>query len=131
MAAAQAREAGKKYDQAAFNQLLDFLSSYNDLSKFAYPLMVPPATDAKSRADWQNIGQNLMSVVHGNDLSPAVTDYAAMATAYNQDQPAVFNQALDDYRHWLGEWFVPENRRACRNFSSTISSRSTRPWSFT
>ena len=70
VAAAQAREAGKKYDQAAFNRLLDFLSSYNDLSKFAYPLMVPPAPDAKSRADWQNIGQNLMSVVHGNDLSP-------------------------------------------------------------
>ncbi len=130
VAAAQAREAGKKYDQAAFNQLLNFLSSYNDLSKFAYPLMVPPATGAKSRADWQNIGQNLMSVVHGNDLSPAVKDYAAMATAYNQNRPAAFNQALDDYRHWLGEWFAPEARQARRNFSSTISSRSTRPWSF-
>ena len=35
VAAAQAREAGKNYDQAAFNRLLDFLSSYNDLSKFA------------------------------------------------------------------------------------------------
>ena len=38
VAAAQAREAGKKYDQAAFSQLLNFLSSYNDLSKYAYPL---------------------------------------------------------------------------------------------
>ncbi len=116
VAAVQARDAGKKYDQAAFNRLLDFLSSYNDLSKFAYPLMVPPASDAKSRADWQNIGQNLMSVVRGNDLSPAVKDYAAMATAYNQNQPAAFNQALDSYRNWLGKWFAPEARHGAQEY---------------
>ena len=43
--------------------------------------MIPPAPDAKSRADWQNIGTNLMNAVHGNDLSPAVKSYAAMVTA--------------------------------------------------
>jgi ABC-type transport system involved in cytochrome c biogenesis permease subunit len=116
VAAAQAREAGKTYDQAAFNRLLDFLSGYNDLSKFAYPLMVPPAPDAKSRVDWQNIGQSLMNVVHGGDLVPAVKAYAAMATAYNQNQPVAFNQALDDYRRWLGEWFVPETRQGVQEF---------------
>jgi ABC-type transport system involved in cytochrome c biogenesis permease subunit len=116
VAAAQAREANKKYDQAAFNRLLDFLSSYNDLSKYAYPLMVPPASDAKSRADWQSIGQNLMGVVRGNDLSPAVKDYAAMATAYNQNQPAAFNQALDNYRNWLDQWFAPEARHGAQEF---------------
>ena len=116
VAASQAREAGKSYDQAAFNRLLDFLSSYNDLSKYAYPLMVPPPPDAKSRADWQNIGQSLMNVVHGSDLAPAVKAYAAMDTAYNQNQPAAFNQALDDYRQWLGEWFVPETRQGVQEF---------------
>jgi len=116
VAAAQAREAKKKYDQAAFNRLLDFLSSYNDLSKYAYPLMVPPASDAKSRTDWQNIGQNLMGVVRGNDLSPAVRDYAAMATAYNQNQPAAFNQALDHYRNWLDQWFAPEARHGSQEY---------------
>ncbi|HUA69319.1 MAG TPA: cytochrome c biogenesis protein CcsA [Candidatus Saccharimonadales bacterium] len=116
VAAVQAREAGKSYDQAAFNRLLDFLSSYNDLSKYAYPLIVPPAPDAKSRGDWQNVGQSLMSVVHGENLSPAVTGYAAMATAYNQNNPAAFNQALDDYRQWLGEWFAPEARHGAQEF---------------
>jgi ABC-type transport system involved in cytochrome c biogenesis permease subunit len=116
VAAAQAREAGKSYDQAAFNRLIDFLSSYNDLSKFSYPLVVPPAPDAKSRADWQNIGQSLMNVVHGGEFVPAVKAYAAMATAYNQNQPAAFNQALDDYRRWLGEWFVPETRQGVQEF---------------
>ncbi|HUA37456.1 MAG TPA: cytochrome c biogenesis protein CcsA [Candidatus Sulfopaludibacter sp.] len=116
VAAAQAQEAKKTFDQAALNRLLDFLSSYNDLAKYAYPLMVPPPTDAKSRADWQNVGQNLMSVVHGNDFSPAVKDYAAMVTAYNQNQPAAFNQALDDYRQWLGQWFAPEARHGIQEF---------------
>jgi ABC-type transport system involved in cytochrome c biogenesis permease subunit len=116
VAASQAREAGKSYDQAAFTRLLDFLSSYNDLSKYAYPLMVPPPPDAKSRADWQNIGQSLMNVVHGSDLAPAVKAYAAMDTAYNQNQPAAFNKALDDYRQWLGEWFVPETRQGVQEF---------------
>jgi ABC-type transport system involved in cytochrome c biogenesis permease subunit len=114
--AAQAREAGKSYDQAALNRLVDFLSSYSDLSKFAYPLVVPPAPDAKSRADWQNMGQSLMNVVHGGEFVPAVKAYAAMATAYDQNQPAAFNQALDDYRQWLGEWFVPESRQGVQEF---------------
>ena len=116
VAAAQAREAGKSYNQAALNRLIDFLSSYNDLSRFAYPLIVPPAPDAKSRADWKNVGQSLMAVVHGDDLSPAVTDYAAMTTAYNQNQPAAFNRALDKYRNWLNQWFLPEVRHSAHEF---------------
>jgi ABC-type transport system involved in cytochrome c biogenesis permease subunit len=114
--AVQARQAGKSYNQTAFNRLVDFLSSYNDLSKFAYPLMVPPAPDAKSRADWQNMGQSLMSFAQGDDPSPAVKYYAAMTTAYNQNQSAAFNQALGDYRHWLGEWFAPEVRHSAQEF---------------
>ena len=43
VAAAQAREAGKSYDTAALNRLLDFISGYNEQSKFAYLLVVPPA----------------------------------------------------------------------------------------
>ncbi|MDE3068469.1 MAG: cytochrome c biogenesis protein CcsA [Verrucomicrobiota bacterium] len=116
LAAAQARNAGKTYDQTAFNRLLDFLAGYDTLAQYAYPLVVPPAPDAKSRADWQNIGKSLMAVARGQDLPPAVKDYAAMTTAYNRNQPAAFNQALDDYRHWLGRWFAPETRHAAREF---------------
>lgn len=116
VAAAQARQAGKKYNQEDLNRLVNFLSSYNTLSQYAYPLLVPPVPDSKSRADWQSIGQNLMNVVHGDNLSPAVKDYAAMATAYNQNRPAAFNQALDHYRHWLGEWFAPEVGHSAKEY---------------
>jgi ABC-type transport system involved in cytochrome c biogenesis permease subunit len=116
--AAQAREAGKSYDQAAFNRLLGFLSNYDELSQSAYLLVVPPIPQGgtKSRDDWQNIGASLMNVVHGGDIEPAVKDYAAMVTAYRQNRTDDFNQALDNYRHWLGEWFVPETRQGVQEF---------------
>jgi ABC-type transport system involved in cytochrome c biogenesis permease subunit len=117
VAAAQAQQTGKSYDAAALNRLLGFLSNYNELSQSAYLLVVPPPQDSGSRDDWQNIGANLMNVVHGGDIKPAVKGYAAMATAYRQNQPAAFNQVLDDYRQWLGEWFMPETRHGAQEFS--------------
>ena len=118
VAAARAREAGKSYDAAALNRLLDFLSNYNELSQFAYLFVVPPVPQGgtQSRDGWQNIGASLMNVVHGGDIEPAVKDYAAMATAYRQNRPGDFNQALYNYRHWLGEWFVPETRQGAQEF---------------
>ena len=116
VAAARAREAGKSYDAAALNRLINFLSSYNELSQSAYLFVVPPTQDTKSRDDWQSIGASLMNVVHGGDIEPAVKDYAAMVTACRQNQPVAFNQALNDYRHWLGERFVPETRQGVQEF---------------
>jgi ABC-type transport system involved in cytochrome c biogenesis permease subunit len=116
VAAARAQQAGKSYDAAALNQLLGFLSNYNELSQSAYLLVVPPTQDTKSRDDWQSIGASLMNVVHGGDIEPAVKDYAAMAMAYKQNQPAAFNQALNDYRQWLGEWFASETRHGAQEF---------------
>ena len=118
VAAARAREAGKNYDAAALNRLINFLSSYNKLSQSAYLLVVPPIPQGgtQSRDDWQNIGASLMNVVHGGDIEPAVKDYAAMVTACRQNQPVTFNQALDDYRHWLSERFMPETRQGAQEF---------------
>jgi ABC-type transport system involved in cytochrome c biogenesis permease subunit len=118
VAAAVAREAGKSYDAAAFNRLLDFLSNYNKLSQSAYLLVVPPVPQEgiQSRDDWQNIGASLMNVVHGGDIEPAVKDYAVMVTAYRQNRPDDFNRALDDYRHWLGKRFMPETRQGAQEF---------------
>lgn len=112
----RAREAGEKYDQAALTRLMTFLSSYNQQLQYAYPLLVPPTAGAKSRGDWQNIGQSLMNAARGNVIPPAVRAYAAMATAYTQNQPAAFNDALQDYRHWLGENLAPATRHSALEF---------------
>jgi ABC-type transport system involved in cytochrome c biogenesis permease subunit len=108
IAAVKAKDAGQKYDEKTLNIFLGFLSEYDDMAKFAYPLVVPPLQDAKSRDDWQNAGSSLMSLSRGGELNPAVKSYVAMATAYQNDRPDDFNQALDEYRQWVGQWYPKE-----------------------
>src|SRR5439155_15683741 len=83
-------------------------------SRNAYILTVPPEPPSTSRDDWKNIGTSLMESVHGGGISPAIKEYAAMVTAFRQDEPAEFNQAVQDYRLWLGDRFVPELKKGAR-----------------
>ena len=106
--AVRAREAKKKYDEQVLNEFLGFLAQFDDMSQYAYPLVTPPLQDAKSRDDWQNVGTCLMDLAKGGDMNPAVKSYIAMVTAYQNDQPDNFNQALDDYRQWVGQWYSTE-----------------------
>ncbi len=41
LAAVKAREAGQKYDEQAFNALLEPMSQFNEMANVAYPLIVP------------------------------------------------------------------------------------------
>jgi len=108
IAAVRAKEAGQKYDEKTLNIFLGFLAEFDDMAKYAYPLVVPPLQDAKSRDDWQNAGTSLMSLSKGADLNPAVKSYVAMVAAYQNDRPEEFNQALEGYRQWVGQWYPAE-----------------------
>lgn len=114
VAAVQAKEAGQKYDEKAFNQFVEAFSGFNEMARFAYALVVPPAHPEVSRDAWVNVGTNVMATVRGEALSPAVSAYAGMISAYRQDRPEAFNQALHDYRQWLGERFKPELKKGER-----------------
>ncbi len=116
MAAVNARAAGQKFDQAAFNNLLGFMGGYNNVASFALPLTIPPANASLPRDDWQNIGTNLMQTARTGDLNPAAKYYAEMVTAYRADQPADFNQAVAGYRVWLANRFTPQLRKADQEF---------------
>jgi ABC-type transport system involved in cytochrome c biogenesis permease subunit len=121
IAAVNAREAGQKYDQAAFNTLLGFMGGYNNVANFALPLTIPPADIHLPRDDWQNIGTNLMQTARTGELNPAAKFYAEMVTAYRSNQPADFNQAVARYRVWLADRFTPELRKADQElFFSTM-----------
>jgi cytochrome c-type biogenesis protein CcsB len=54
------------------------------------------------------MGANLMSLSRGEDLNPAVKSYVAMVTAYQNNRPDDFNQALDEYSQWVGQWYPAE-----------------------
>jgi ABC-type transport system involved in cytochrome c biogenesis permease subunit len=116
IAAVNAREAGQKYDQAAFNTLLGFMGGYNNVANFALPLTIPPTDIHLPRDDWQNIGTNLMQTARTGELNPAAMFYAQMVTACRADQPADFNQAVAGYRVWLADRFTPQLRKADQEF---------------
>jgi ABC-type transport system involved in cytochrome c biogenesis permease subunit len=116
LAAINARDAGKKFDQDAFNNLVGFMGGYQTVAQFALPNVIPPADASLPRNDWQNIGTNLMLTARTGEIDPAVKYYAAMVTAYRANDPADFNQAVAGYRLWLSDRFAPQLRKAGHEF---------------
>ncbi|MGO8836028.1 MAG: cytochrome c biogenesis protein [Limisphaerales bacterium] len=112
IAAVNARDAGQKFDQDAFNTLLGFMGGYNTVASFALPLTIPPMDPGLPRDDWQNIGTNLMQTARSGELNPAAKFYAAMVTDYRAGQPDDFNRAVAGYQTWLGDRFAPQVRKA-------------------
>jgi hypothetical protein len=127
MAAVNAREAGQKFDQEAFNTCSVSWAATTPSRSFALPLTIPPADIHLPRDDWQNIGTNLMQTARTGELNPAVKFYAKMVTAYRSDQPADFNQAVANTASGWQAVSRPSCARRTRNFSSARWSRFTRP----
>jgi ABC-type transport system involved in cytochrome c biogenesis permease subunit len=79
-----------------------FFRRYSEVSMLADPLMIPPAPGAP-RSDWSNMGTNLLESLRSGEISPAAKSYAAMSTAFRNNKPAEFNEAVAGYRVWLQE----------------------------
>ena len=116
IAAVNARDAGQKFNQDAFNTLVGFMGNYETVARFALPLTIPPADASLPRDDWQNIGTNLMQTARTGEINPAAKYYAEMVSAYRANQPSDFNQAIIGYRVWLADHFEPQLRKASREF---------------
>jgi ABC-type transport system involved in cytochrome c biogenesis permease subunit len=117
LAAVRAREAGKDFDKEAFDRFMGFLSQYDFVMRFAYPLMVPPADPKAQPEAWQNIGQVLFNAgLHNHSLPPAINHYATMASAYQAADIARFNASLSDYQTWLEQNLPSQVRKGKAEF---------------
>jgi len=116
IAAVNARDAGQKFDQDAFNTLLSFMGGYDTVARFALPLVIPPVDINVPRNAWQNIGTNLMQTARTGEINPATKFYAEMVTAYRADQPEDFNRIVGQYRAWLADRFAPQVQKADQEF---------------
>jgi ABC-type transport system involved in cytochrome c biogenesis permease subunit len=112
VAAAQAKNAGQKFDQAAFITFIGYLGKYDTVADYAMPNIIPPS-DANMPADnWENMGTNLMEAARVGQISQPAQCYAAMVSAWRADKPADFNQALAKYNIWLADRFAPQVKKA-------------------
>ncbi|MEI8313820.1 MAG: cytochrome c biogenesis protein CcsA [Verrucomicrobiota bacterium] len=107
-AAARAQQAGQKTDAEALRKLAAITQQFENVSKDALPLVIPPANPADKDA-WVNVGTSLLRANHaGAALHPATAFFARMATTFGRDDAAGFNSALADYRNWLTPNFAHE-----------------------
>ncbi len=106
-AAARASEAGKEFDRDAVARMAEPLRDFQMMSEYGYALIVPPVPPAP-REHWVNAGTCLLDSARSNEIHPAMTYYAAMATAYRHHRPDEFNRALASYQEWLQPRFAHE-----------------------
>jgi ABC-type transport system involved in cytochrome c biogenesis permease subunit len=95
------REAGKEFDQKAFDTIVDHLQRYDQMARFGYALVVPSGSPNHTRDDWMNVGTSLMEAARGGKVLEPVLAYAEMASAYHAGEPARFNSSLSKYQQWL------------------------------
>ena len=112
VAAVRARQAGNEFDATALNRLLELMSGYDAMARFALPLVVPPAHGRAGDHDWQTLGAALLGAVHGTEWPPAIQWYARMVSGWRAGKPEMFNAALAEYRQWLGEHYPRQLAKA-------------------
>ena len=115
-AAAQASESGKPFDKEALQRIAGPLQTFQLMAQFGYPLTVPPLTSGEARDHWLTTGASLLESGHAADFHPAVTNFAAMATAYHQHKPEAFNAAVATYQQWLAPRFDRELKKGRAEF---------------
>jgi ABC-type transport system involved in cytochrome c biogenesis permease subunit len=111
VAAAQAEQDGKKFDQALLSQFAGFVQRFNAMAHFEPPLIIPPPVSELPRASWRRTGEVLMEGMRDGKVDPSVHAYAAMATAFAAGDAPEFNKQLLNYRSELVPNFSRELKK--------------------
>ena len=130
LAAAQAQQAGQKYDQTNFNIFVAYIQEFQFMSGVQPPLVLPPNGTSPTGAAWAT-PCSTRRMPKPRAWMPAIRDYARMAGALAENQPEEFNAALHDLRSLLVPTSPKRLPKPARKCSSTRWSRFTTRWSFT
>ncbi len=98
IAAAQAQQAGKEFDQTIFDLFVADISRFQFMARLEPPLILPPAG---TRPEWRRMGDALLDSPRGEGIDDFVHDYANMAGALAGNEPEKFNAALNSLRSRL------------------------------
>ena len=101
VAAAQAEQAGQKYDKDVLKSFAAYVQRFSAMGQFESPLVIPPSGGESSREGWRRTGDTLLDGMRNGQVDPAVDAYAAMASAFRAGNVAEFNRQLAAYRSTL------------------------------
>ena len=107
-AAAQAKAAGKPYNEQAFAQATAFEQRFDFLAQNAELLPIPPSPADANQNDWKQVGRSLLDTFGTGTVNPNVMVYAGLAGAWRQHLPKEFNEIVAIYRDQLATRFSPQ-----------------------
>ena len=94
-------ESDENFKEEDMQLLAAFFRRYEPLTRFAYPLIVPPPHPEESKDDWSNIGTSLTESLRGGEVHPALDYFAVMESSFRKGRSADFNRAVAEYGQWL------------------------------
>ncbi|MEI6712229.1 MAG: cytochrome c biogenesis protein CcsA [Verrucomicrobiota bacterium] len=112
--AAKAQQAGQPHDAAVLDQLIQQLQRAEAMKQMDPPLIVAPYHPDREVNLWARTGDALFDIARGEGVPASVRYYAAMGTAYRNNDAAAFSSALAGYREELGPLFTKELKKGAR-----------------
>lgn len=73
------------------------LQSLGFLAETGYFFPIPPFPPNDDPLQWRKMGESLLTFLTDGKLHPAIKSWATMATSFAANDPATFNQTLDNY----------------------------------
>jgi ABC-type transport system involved in cytochrome c biogenesis permease subunit len=121
LAALKARDEGRDFDKEALGRFwmpaMEVLSIARDPNAGQiYPLMIPPTQADQKREDWSSTAQALMAALQTQEIPAPVKSYAAIGSAFAENQAEEFNRAVAAYKEWLGDGFQKELKKGRQEF---------------
>jgi ABC-type transport system involved in cytochrome c biogenesis permease subunit len=105
------RDAGKQYDDQAFQRILLFTHRYQSLAQAKYAYAIPNPNGKTENDRWSPVSEALLSAIGTGQIPHPVTIYGRMVSAYRNGDAPGFNQALNEYQQYLAKNFSPELNR--------------------
>ncbi|HXO98826.1 MAG TPA: cytochrome c biogenesis protein CcsA [Chthoniobacterales bacterium] len=105
------RDAGKSYDQQAFERILLFTQRYQNLAQAKYALAIPNPAGKTENERWAPVSEALLASIGTGNISYPVIAYGRLISSYRNGDVAGFNQTLAEYQSFLKKHVSHELRR--------------------
>ena len=105
------RDAGKPYDQQAFERILLFTQRYQNLAQAKYALAIPNPTGKTENDRWAPVSEALLASIGTRNISYPVIAYGRLISSYRNGDVGGFNQTLAEYQSFLKKHISHELRR--------------------
>ncbi|MCD6049438.1 MAG: cytochrome biosis protein [Verrucomicrobia bacterium] len=112
VAAVRAQQAGRQYDEDAFDRFVNYAQRFDVMNRFEAPLVVPPHHPEVPKDEWMRMGEALLEAARGEKMHSSVEFYGSIVSAYRKGEPALFNQKIGEYSASLKPEFTKQLKKA-------------------